>query len=285
MMKSTMCVSAALAGILLAGFSSLALANQNLVVNGSFEAGPDPGSFTTFKQGEKSLHGWYIGKGSVDLVGSYFPSSDGQRSLDLDGSPGAGRISQSVNTVPGHLYQLSFDLAANPEGPPTIKTMGVTVAGTSHKISKLGSKTYTPYALQFVALDDRTTVSFESLNQPADSAKFGMLLDNVSVTDITPPTLHQFVGEWDSPWGVIEFRQEGRYLKATYPHDNGRIVGTLSADGRTFEGEWSESPSYKPPQDGGRVYFNLSDDGQALTGGWGYGSAPPSSVWNATRKH
>ncbi len=38
-------------------------------------------------------------------------------------SPGPGAVEQSVATVPGRRYRLSFALAGNPEGPPRVKTL------------------------------------------------------------------------------------------------------------------------------------------------------------------
>jgi hypothetical protein len=148
----------------------------------------------------------------------------------------------------------------------------------------MGSKTFTPYAIQFVGLDDRTSLSFESLDQPANTVQCGVLIDNVQIVDITPASVHSFVGTWSTQWGDLTFVQNGRYLTGQYPHDNGRIVGYVKPDGKTFVGDWSETPSYEPPKDGGRVSFTLSDDGKTIKGQWGYGYGPTSSDWNGTRQ-
>ena len=86
---------------------------QNLIVNGSFEQ-PVTTSYTTIPPAQ--LPGWVVTRATVDVqAGSYWaaPMFDGAQSLDLDGSPGPGQISQSFGTVPGATYRLSFAYANN----------------------------------------------------------------------------------------------------------------------------------------------------------------------------
>lgn len=95
-----------------------------------------------------------------------------------------------------------------------------------------------------------------------------------------------FTGRWETAWGVIELRQRGPSVEGSYPHDGGKIKGTLSADGRTLTGTWSEAPTYKPPQDGGDLEFVLSEDGKSFEGRYWYGSRPegdPGAEWNGRR--
>src|SRR5438045_1510940 len=63
--------------------------------NGSFETGVTPGSFVTLFAGNNtSIPGWTV-TANLDYIGSYWVSSDGHRSLDLNGvMPGA--ISQTL---------------------------------------------------------------------------------------------------------------------------------------------------------------------------------------------
>jgi uncharacterized protein YceK len=91
-------------------------------------------------------------------------------------------------------------------------------------------------------------------------------------------------GSWDSDWGTMEFIQSGDQVTGTYPHDNGRIKGTVS--GNTLTGTWSESPTYNPPKDAGDVLFTLAADGKSFTGKWRYGSGSGKwdGDWEATRK-
>ena len=109
-------------------------ARANLVFNGSFEIGADPGSFTTLNAVDNSIPGWTVTGGSVDYIGSYWQASNGVRSLDMDGYNAAGAIaSQTFATVAGLAYWVSFDLAGNTDGLPTTKKIEVKELGESGK--------------------------------------------------------------------------------------------------------------------------------------------------------
>ena len=74
--------------------------------------------------------GWQITAGSVDLVGpSSAQAAEGVQFVDLNGNDvaGPGTISQTIPTLPGHKYRLSFQLAGNPNGDPVIKTMTASI--------------------------------------------------------------------------------------------------------------------------------------------------------------
>ena len=93
-----------------------------------------------------------------------------------------------------------------------------------------------------------------------------------------------FAGTWDTNWGEMTCTVNGITVHCEYTHDQGKIDATLSADGRTMEGQWAESPSYSPPNDGGRVTFTLSEDGNAISGDWSYGQGSSEGSWTGTRK-
>ena len=92
-----------------------------------------------------------------------------------------------------------------------------------------------------------------------------------------------FVGRWDTNWGQMTCTVDGLHLHCEYTHDEGRIDATLSADGRTMEGQWAEWPSYSPPGDGGRVAFVLAEDGETISGDWSYGEEASAGTWTGTR--
>jgi hypothetical protein len=75
---------------------------------------------------------------------------------------------------------------------------------------------------------------------------------------------------------------DGQKLNCNYAMDAGKIEGTLGSDGKTMEGNWSESPSCTPPTNGGRMTLTLSADGNTITGTWGYGQDGEGGVleWN-----
>lgn len=156
----------------------------NLVVNGSFEEGPAPGSYTTLQSGSTAIAGWSVTKGSVDIVGSLWKASDGDRSVDLDGVTFGG-ISQTIDTKPGTTYVVTFDLAGNPYGQPTVKRLQIAAAGQSAQFEydlankprlSMGWKTQT---WRFAAKTDSTTLGFDSLDTV--NGYFGPVIDNVRV--------------------------------------------------------------------------------------------------------
>lgn len=90
-------------------------------------------------------------------------------------------------------------------------------------------------------------------------------------------------GFWTGDWGDLVLRvSDGGRVVATYAHDQGMIVGTLS--GRRITGWWCEVPSRKGPGDAGPVQFDfVGEPGQALAidGRWLYASGATSgATWS-----
>lgn len=166
-----------------------ATANAAGFVNGSFENGINPGSFTTVGGGNSSsITGWTVTGNSVDYIGSYWTAQDSSRSIDLNGN-GQGGIQQTFDTAAGIIYNVSFWLAGNPDGAPVTKTVLVGATGaasasysfdfTGFNKSNMGWKNYT---YSFLATGPSTTLSFAS----QDATAYGGALDNVSVSAVVP---------------------------------------------------------------------------------------------------
>mgnify|MGYP005839609693 CR=1 FL=1 len=166
--------------LLFTGNSAIA---ANLIQNGSFEMGPNVGAFTTLPAGSTAINNWIVTDDDIDIVGTFWQASDGQRSIDLNGlQPGA--IAQTFNTTIGQEYLVTFDLAGHPEGV-RIKTMRVEAAGafadftfniTGKTTTNMG---WTTQSWQFTAIGTQTTLQFGSLDR---SGFRGPALDNVVVT-------------------------------------------------------------------------------------------------------
>src|SRR5271157_4185829 len=154
------------------------------LVNGSFE---QPGGNDILGATGTTITGWTVVAGTnVDYIHTYFTCSDGVFCLDLDGTPGAGGIAQTFATTSGAAYTVTFDMAGNPGGGPSVKQMRVQAAGqsanfsfdiTGHSATSMGwtTKTWT-----FTANSSSTTLEFDSLD--GASSLFGPALDNVRVT-------------------------------------------------------------------------------------------------------
>jgi choice-of-anchor C domain-containing protein len=184
-------LSLGVAGVLAAAAMALPALAASAFQNGSFENGTDPGSFTTLTAPDAAtITGWTVSSGTIDYIGTYWTASDGVRSLDLSGtSPGA--ISQTFNTVTGHNYTVTFDMAGNPDGTPIVKTMTVDAGGTpqtysfdTSTVSGTASHTnmgWTPKTFNFTATGPTTTLTFTSTT----ATSYGPALDNVRLTDNT----------------------------------------------------------------------------------------------------
>jgi choice-of-anchor C domain-containing protein len=169
---------------------------SSILINGSFEQGTDPGSFTTLPGGSSGLQGWSIFGAGVDYIGTYWRASDGQRSLDLS-ALAAGGIQQNLATTVGGKYQVSFDVAGNPGDNNTnpVKTLYYSVFGvglmneytttfdTTHtSTANMGWQTI---AFSFIATSPTTSLVFSSFTNSA----YGPALDNVSVNAVSPVPL------------------------------------------------------------------------------------------------
>src|SRR5260370_41188947 len=90
----------------------------NVLVNGSFEEGPDPGpqGVTWFNEGATDIKGWTVTRGQISYVSTMWQHADGKRALDLHGAPGFGGIKQTFKTKKGQKYRVTFALAGSPGG-------------------------------------------------------------------------------------------------------------------------------------------------------------------------
>jgi choice-of-anchor C domain-containing protein len=185
--------------LLILGISSVSMADP--FQNGSFEEGPDDiGGFTTLTAPDDSITGWNVSSGSIDLIGTHWAASEGDRSIDLNGG-GPGAISQTFDTEPGAVYQVFFDMAGNPDDPgdpdPDLKVIVVSAnSETAEYVFDSASATreemgWTEMSFIFRASSDSTTLEFASTSP---DGPYGPALDNVRVipigsfpVDITPP--------------------------------------------------------------------------------------------------
>ena len=174
-------------GLLLGGEAAQA---ANLLRNGSFEIGRDPGRhFSKLDPGSTAINGWTVTRGSIDYIGGYWQAADGNRSIDLNGS-NAGGIAQTFSTTVGQNYLVTFALAGNPQSRPILKEMRVAAARKSADFSfDITDKSFSDMgwllkSWQFTAVDTETTLKFLSLSK-RNPQTYGAALDNVSVVAIS----------------------------------------------------------------------------------------------------
>jgi choice-of-anchor C domain-containing protein len=165
----------------------------NLLVNGSFEEGPEIGGmgFNYAEKGSKDIKGWEVTRAQIDYIGDYWEAADGKRSIDLHGSPGLGGIKQTFKTKKGQKYRLSFSLAGNPDGTINEKKMGVKVAGKQVDYEEFtfnvegksrSNMGWTTQVWDFTATDKETTL--ELFTTMTMDENYGAAIDNVSVVEL-----------------------------------------------------------------------------------------------------
>ncbi len=193
----------------------------SLISNGSFETGTNPGStFITLYSGATDIIGWTVNSDSVDYIGGLWEASDDSRSIDLNGfTPGS--ISQTITTVPGATYKVTFDLSGNPgnlpapdpywsPNPKVVRVSdGVNHQDYSYDTSIEGNNYPSPMkwkqglTYSFVATGTSTTITFASQIVGA----FGPVLDNVVVTEALPGNKDECKKEGWEDFGV--FKNQG----------------------------------------------------------------------------
>ncbi|NCR42227.1 MAG: choice-of-anchor C family protein [Microcystis aeruginosa W13-11] len=161
----------------------------NLIQNGSFEtATVNPDSFLQLDAVSTVITGWTFSQGTIDY-GTGWQASEGARSIDLQGLA-SGTIEQAFNTTIGATYRVTFDLAGNPNGNPTIKEMRVSAGGNSADFSfditgKSNSNMgWLSKSWDFTANSTTTTLEFIGLG----NSDAGAALDNVSVIAVPEPS-------------------------------------------------------------------------------------------------
>lgn len=204
------------AGIAAAGLmASPVSAAAPALLNGSFENGTPPGILLTPSAGNNTtITDWTVTTGNVDYIGTYWTSSDGSRSIDLNGTQPGG-LSQTFATVAGHSYTVTFDLSGNPDGAlwsPVIKTLNVDAGGaptaysfdtTGHTTASMGWEQRT---FNFTATGASTTLSFTSTTGGA-FPYFGPALDNVKLAVDAPTNKDQCKNDGWKEYGV--FKNQG----------------------------------------------------------------------------
>lgn len=177
-------VTVVVAGVLSLEGATKAPPSVEIVVNGNFERGPNPGGFATLKGGDVSIPGWTVTGVSVDYIGTYWRGADGGRSIDLDGTPGPGGIYQILATRPGATYRLSFMLSGNGDCPPDVKRMQASAGTVARAFSIDTNKTsvskrrWVRESFTFRAGGVQTRLALRSLDAPTNC---GAVVDDVSV--------------------------------------------------------------------------------------------------------
>lgn len=147
------------------------------------------GGFTDLSAGQ-AIGPWQVTAGTVDLIGAgYWQAAEGDQSVDLNGTT-PGTVTQTFTTVPGVNYTVTYALAGNPAGGPTLKTGRALIDGqdfqdfsfdiTGKSVTNMG---YVDRQFTFRATSATTTIGFASTTP---STSFGPVLDDVRVERCAP---------------------------------------------------------------------------------------------------
>ena len=169
-------------------------ATANLIVNGSFEDPPVPGGYEYVPGGLTTITGWstiFTGVERYD-PGIYGAgsASDGVLLIDLntDDFVAGGGIEQTISTIIGQYYLLTFDLGTwLGYGRSGSGNVTASAAGTnqSFSVQNLNPTTaWTAQSLQFTASSAATLVSFTNFDIPRENFS---LIDNIFVTESVVP--------------------------------------------------------------------------------------------------
>ncbi|MFY9826865.1 MAG: DUF642 domain-containing protein [Thermoanaerobaculia bacterium] len=278
-MKRSIVSLALFAGLLLMSISAVAQAtNNNLVQNGSFEAGYE--GTTQINGGWPNNHGfwapigyggatdtipnWTVSGGGVDWhdsslsVPNSMIAADSARMVDLNGPWGSapGVISQTIATTPGVSYTLSFSYSGHPYsgcyfGPKTLRAS----AGSASTVVSAdplaegyldGTNIWHAASVSFTALSSSTVISFASLEDDGTCA--GPLVDNVSVLPLPQPVLDQSqtVGGWAAggldQWQSFTAGKTGLLTQLDLSVGSGLVNESQAGVLRIYAGEETDGP-------------------------------------------
>lgn len=147
--------------------------------------------FSTLRAGT-AIGPWTVTQNNVDLIGKdFWQAADGNQSVDLSGSayPIEGAVARTFDTntlpLPLYTYVVTFCLAGNPQGGPSVKTGQVLLNGTpvrdfsfdtaGRSVSAMG---YRAEKVTFGAVGPTATVEFRSTTPTA----YGPVIDKVRFT-------------------------------------------------------------------------------------------------------
>lgn len=182
------CTGSAVALLFIAGMAARP-ASAQIVTNGGFETPVLGSGFSTYGPGgEPAGFGWSILAGNLDHIDESFWQGNPGQSIDMNGTSPV-TIAQTLSVVSGSTYQLTFSMAGNPDGGPTIKTLEVFWGGASQGTFTFDitgdsreNMGWVTNQLTLVAPSNATELRFQSLTLNSSA---GPALDSVSVVQVS----------------------------------------------------------------------------------------------------
>lgn len=159
-------------------------AKAAIIVNGSFEDGPVAAIFA----GSTGLAGWTINSDYVNRRA--VSATDGSYSIDLAGGSNSS-ISQSIDTMIGQQYKITFSLSGNKDGGPKNHTLITSVTGSSDQaysfVTQPNANGYNweTHTYVFTATSASSLLTFAAADNPNNA--YGPMIDKVSIAAVPEP--------------------------------------------------------------------------------------------------
>jgi uncharacterized protein (TIGR03382 family) len=174
-------------------------ANANIIFSDDFDS-EAPGSGSILNYGSDtnpSFANWTVSNGTVDLIANVNQwgiscAGNSGKCVDLDGSSNnAGKLTSTYFTLAAGNYILSFDISGNQRNSEKDR-LNFSLEGFVNKTIKLkGTKDFRTLSYFFtVGTSDLNSIVFNHKGND----NIGMILDNVSVTDVNAPGTLAFLG-------------------------------------------------------------------------------------------
>jgi len=186
--------------VLLLGLLAAPAADANLLTNGGFEAPVVNPPFELFASGSNAIPGWIVsgptGKRVAIVIGGFsqngvtFPAQEGAQWLDLTGfnDNSTEGVAQSVTTIPGHTYQLSYFVGSTTGGTifgsdSTVDVFvnGVLTFSDTNSHPSFTTQDWQQFTHTFVATATDTALRFQNADPSSDNDNG---LDNVVLLDL-----------------------------------------------------------------------------------------------------
>jgi choice-of-anchor C domain-containing protein len=171
-------------------------AATNLVTNGSFESDVFANPFGTLSA-SNAITGWSLSGGTVDAISTYWTAQQGANSLDLFGNDRSSTLSQSITTMAGQLYKVSYWQSYNPDKAFSGEKVVLSVNNgpafsqtyTNSPVPTRSAMAWQQASTSFTATGASTLLTFSGTSTDT-ACCWGPAFDNVSVTAVPEP------GEW-----------------------------------------------------------------------------------------
>jgi len=203
--------------------------HEVVLINGSFEADAASSYDVT-----NPPTGWVVTDGDIDVVSDAALATDGNQIVDLTGF-NPGTIEQTVETIAGVTYTLSFDYGANLDSGGTEATFAAEVFdGTTQIVSQdftASQQALIEGSITFVATSDSTTIQFRQVATSAPAE--GNWLDNIALVGTLVDADGDDVRDYrdlDSDNDGIADTIEARSTAGYVPHDGDEV--DADGDGR-----------------------------------------------------